>query len=230
MQKTKERSIVAEDVTALAKQDFAEGLAAHAAGKLRLAALLFRKAAEQGHPVAQFNLALMHELGRGMAKDEQQAVFWYQKAANQGHPVAQTCLSSMYSEGRGVAKNDQEAAYWFRKAADQGHPKAQFNLGLMYELGSGVIKNDKQAIFWYQAAAEQGFTLAQWCLGSMYANVQNNLIEAHKWFNISYLCGETDAAESRARVEQRMTEKQIAEAERQAVEWLENFEKIKRGL
>lgn len=228
MNKTKtDKGGVSEDVTTLAKRDFVDGLAAHAAGRLKSAAVLFRKAAEQGHAIAQFNLALMYELGRGVAKDEQQAVFWYQKAANQGHAVAQTCLSSMFSEGRGVAKNDQEAAYWFRKAADQGHPKAQFNLGLMYELGSGVIKNDKLAAYWYQAAAEQGFTMAQWCLGSIYANVFNDSIEAHKWFNIAYAQGETDAIESRERVEQRMTPQQLSEAERRAETWIANYDKLK---
>jgi TPR repeat protein len=230
MHKTKtDKGGVAEDVTALAKQDFTDGLAAHAAGRLKTAATLFRKAAEQGHPIAQFNLALMHELGRGVAKDEHQAVFWYQKAANQGHAVAQTCLSSMFSEGRGVLKNDQEAAYWFRKAADQGHPKAQFNLGLMYELGNGVMKNDRLAAYWYQAAAEQGFAMAQWCLGSMHANVLSDLVEAHKWFNIAYAQGETDAIESRERVEQRMTREQVAEAEKRAEMWVANFDKLKHG-
>ncbi len=41
--------------------------------------------AEQGNVSAQFNLADMYSNGRGIAKDDQQAVMWYRKAAEQGN-------------------------------------------------------------------------------------------------------------------------------------------------
>ncbi len=42
--------------------------------------------------------------GRGVRKDESQAVLWYQRAADQGLGVAQNNLGVMLEEGRGVHK------------------------------------------------------------------------------------------------------------------------------
>jgi len=44
----------------------------------------FRKAAEQWHAAAQFNLGAMYDKGQGVAKDERAAEAWYRKAAEQG--------------------------------------------------------------------------------------------------------------------------------------------------
>jgi TPR repeat protein len=49
-----------------------------------LAALWFRKAAEQGFVKAQFNLGLMYDNGRGVIKDGRQAYFWWLLASAQG--------------------------------------------------------------------------------------------------------------------------------------------------
>ena len=68
-------------------------------------------------------------IGRGVAKDDAQAVAWVRKAADQGLAPAQNNLGKMYENGRGVAKDDAQAVYWYRKAADQGQADAQNNLG-----------------------------------------------------------------------------------------------------
>ena len=52
----------------------------------------FRKAAEQGNDVAQYNLAMCYERGEGVVKDLAEAVKWYRKAAEQGNDVAQVIL------------------------------------------------------------------------------------------------------------------------------------------
>lgn len=49
----------------------------------------YRLAAEQGYADAQFRLGLMYAEGRGVAKDDAEAVRWYQLAAAQGHAGAQ---------------------------------------------------------------------------------------------------------------------------------------------
>ena len=53
---------------------------------------LFKKAAEQGHANAQFNLGVMYDKGEGVTRDAKQAVYWVQKAAEQGFAEAQTNL------------------------------------------------------------------------------------------------------------------------------------------
>ena len=49
----------------------------------------FRKAADQNHPAAQYNLAVGYERGDGVAKYEVEAYKWYRLAAKQGDRKAQ---------------------------------------------------------------------------------------------------------------------------------------------
>jgi TPR repeat protein len=44
---------------------------------------LFKKAANLGHEVAQYNLALSHENGDGIEKDIDQAIYWYEQSGFQ---------------------------------------------------------------------------------------------------------------------------------------------------
>ncbi|HWK68628.1 MAG TPA: hypothetical protein VNS34_27205 [Rhizobiaceae bacterium] len=60
--------------------------------------------------------------GRGIDRDDAQAVFWYRKAAEQAYAQAECDLGAMYEQGRGVGKDDAEAAFWYRKAEEQGLP------------------------------------------------------------------------------------------------------------
>ncbi|WP_439830288.1 tetratricopeptide repeat protein, partial [Aeromonas veronii] len=49
----------------------------------------YRKAAEQGHAKAQYNLGVMYGNGQGVPQDDAQAVVWFRKAAEQGLAEAQ---------------------------------------------------------------------------------------------------------------------------------------------
>ena len=82
--------------------------------------LWFRKAADQGLALAQSDLGDMYVEGRGVPRDDKQAVAWYRKAANQNYAPAQFYLGYMYLSGQGVPEDDQQTIDWFRKAADQG--------------------------------------------------------------------------------------------------------------
>ena len=59
----------------------------------------WRFAADQGHPIAQFNLGFRYAEGRGVPQDDGEAVHWYRLAAEQGLAVTQSNLGSMYAEG-----------------------------------------------------------------------------------------------------------------------------------
>ena len=127
----------------------------------------YRKAAEQELSLAQYNLGNMYAKGRGIMKDEAQAVEWYRKAAEQGYADAQANLGNMYNEGKGVIKDEVQAIAWYRKAAEQGLSLAQFNLGNMYLQGKGVAQDEAQAVAWYRKAAEQGYADAENVLGQL---------------------------------------------------------------
>ena len=59
------------------------------------AAECFRKAAEQGHAEAQFNLGICYEDGDGVEWSYTEAIKWYSKAADQGHEEAKFLLDTL---------------------------------------------------------------------------------------------------------------------------------------
>ena len=73
-----------------------------------------RLKADQGDATAQVSLGVMYEFGRGVPKDEVEAVKWYRKAADQGNADGQNNLGNMYAYGQGVPKDEVEAVKWYR--------------------------------------------------------------------------------------------------------------------
>ena len=55
----------------------------------------YRKAADQGHVNAQFNLGVKYVNGQGVPKSDKEALKWYQKAANQGHIGAKAAFERL---------------------------------------------------------------------------------------------------------------------------------------
>lgn len=74
-----------------------------------LAANWYRKAAEGGNPLGEYDLGDMYLRGNGMPQNDAEAFRWFQKAAAQGHTGARIKLGYMYAEGRGT-KSDLEVA------------------------------------------------------------------------------------------------------------------------
>ena len=74
------------------------------------------------------------------------------------------------------------------------------------------------------ADAENGNVDALYDLGVSYSTgrggVVVDLIEAHKWFNLAALSGDTRSQACRAEISIEMTAREIAEAQRQARAWL----------
>ena len=175
-----------------------------------------RHAAEQGDVVAQLALGVSYDEGRGVVKDEAEALRWFRLAAEQGDPTAQLKLGISYEEGRGVLKDEAEAVRWFRLAAEQGDLTAHLYLGVMYEEGRGVTKDQAEALRWFRLAAEQGDPTAQFQLGVMYTVgrgvLRRNLIVAHMWLNIAAANGSDTARKARDLVEKRINKKQIEQA------------------
>ena len=92
----------------------------------------YRRAAEQGERVAQYNLAVMLFRGEGVTRDLDEARQWYEKAAEQGMPEAQTVLGDLHAMGIGGVPADADAArIWYEKAASQGHEAAQTKLAAL---------------------------------------------------------------------------------------------------
>ena len=95
------------------------------------AAEWYRKAAEQNHHLAQFNLGQMFAQGHGVAHDDATAVMWIRRAADGGDAGAQFNLgnrcyrdSMKITESR-AAESRIEAYKWYQLAAAQGYGTSQ---------------------------------------------------------------------------------------------------------
>ena len=156
----------------------------------------YRKAAEQGHLIAQRTLGVMYVKGRGTPRNEAEAANWFRKAAEQGDATAQYNLGAMYVSGSGVSRSDAEAIKWFRQAAERGDAAAQYNLAVMYDHGRGTPPNDAEAVQWYRRAAEQNDSAAQYHLGFKYERgegVEKSRDTAVRWYRRAAEHGNAEA-------------------------------------
>ena len=80
-----------------------------------------KRAALQGHAVAQFNLGWMYAKGEGgVPQDFTQAAEWYRMAAEQDDAWAQNNLGEMYARGEGIPRNLVQAYMWLSLAMKGG--------------------------------------------------------------------------------------------------------------
>ena len=85
-----------------------------------------RKAAEQDHKEAQYNLALGLMFGPGPRPNE--AVKWIQGLVNNEYKPAYRVLGWMYTTGTGLGKNVKEAVVWSAKGTKFGAPSVPDNV------------------------------------------------------------------------------------------------------
>src|SRR5882672_2833876 len=93
-------------------------------GQFEQAATILKRAADAGNVEAQYELAALYRLGRGVAQDDQQSFRWMKAAAEKGHQKAQLNLGRMLLTGRGASLDVAQARLWLQKAAAQGNEDA----------------------------------------------------------------------------------------------------------
>jgi hypothetical protein len=130
-----EGSLIEAPIEEVAEIDFdtlnslySRGMSALAGRNYDEAVGLFRSAAAQGDPLAQYQMATLYYQGLGVNQDYETAALWYRRAAEQGNVDAQYSLGNMYLMGEGIPQNDARARHWYKEAASQGHTSARHNL------------------------------------------------------------------------------------------------------
>ena len=101
--------------------DFQAGLDAYKKGDYVAAAKEWQPLAEQGDPVAQYNLALLYLDGHGVPESLAEAVNWFRRAAEQDYTLAQHNLGAMYASGQGVKRDYIQAYKWLNICAAKGN-------------------------------------------------------------------------------------------------------------
>lgn len=118
---------------------------------------LLEELANQGHPLAQVELARTLVQIYDDKESRSQAVGWLKAAIASGSLEGHLLLADWYQTGRHVERDLDLAFYLLREAAQKGSGDAQFELGECYAHGEcGQTKNSVEAMRWYLAAAGNG--------------------------------------------------------------------------
>ena len=160
------------------------------------ARLLYEKAAQQGHSISQYNLAVLYETGQGGPQDLARARQLFSDSAAQGFPSAMCSLGHMCERGIGDNKPNIELAIdLYQQAIQLGHARAMYHMvllktfyylyfffiylfvliiflsflekALLYAKGIGVTKDKKMAFDLYARSSMKGHAGALCDLGWM---------------------------------------------------------------
>ena len=141
---------------------YKDAIKLHGAANLEKIFELYARSAELGHPVAQYNLAMMYSNGESVYVDYQQAVYWFKKSAIQEFAPAQYRLGEMYYfEKGGLPRDLEKAVALFKQAAVADDPDAQMNLAMLLGTGEGLPQDTEKALFWMMQAREGGSETAR---------------------------------------------------------------------
>ncbi|ESQ76202.1 tetratricopeptide repeat protein [Asticcacaulis sp. AC402] len=144
----------------------------------------FKKAAAQGLPGAEYEVATMYALGEGTPVDYAQAMIWFRKSVDHGVVKAYLDIGVMYLMGEGVEPDPVEAVRWFRQGAELGDRECQFWLGMTLRDGKGAPQDYVEAMKWLRAAAAQGHAKAAYALGDMIKaghGTEKDLVVGQAW-------------------------------------------------
>lgn len=144
-----------------------EALSYHKAGEYQKAFTLCKDLLDKFNGLKVYRcadlMALYHEKGIVVAKNQQMYFKWLQYAAKYGSDISQYLLGKIYYTGAKpfLDKPDYPAAHkWLNKASWQGYSNAQYLLGEYYYRQKSIIVDEgesyRAALRQFELAAEQG--------------------------------------------------------------------------
>jgi len=114
---------------------------------------LLVEAADRGHPIAAYGLALE----KLRANDMEGLDSYLRAAANGGNADAAYAYAELLRENKLTAyRRDRDLLKYFTQAAEAGNRRAFYGVGLCYWNGWGVAADEAQAEYWWEKAARVG--------------------------------------------------------------------------
>lgn len=105
-----------------------------------------QKLAQEGNPQALYNLGYLTQVGRGVTKNEQQALKYYQQASEKGYVVADYVLANNYvTGGLGLPKDEKKAREYLEKASNASFDDATVQLAVAL-FSENKPASDQQAL------------------------------------------------------------------------------------
>ncbi len=113
------------------------------------------KKADEGDPESMLKLAIRYRDGKGIEKNDAEAMRWAHQAADQGNAEALDFVGFAYLRGAMVKRNTTVAFGCFRAAAEES-AQAAWNLGQCYFGAQGTEQDCEKGLEWWEKAAERG--------------------------------------------------------------------------
>lgn len=125
---------------------------------MRLSLDWYEKAAELGHPEAQFEAGYFWDSGCAGVQDYARAIYWYEQVMEQNRrdlacwAMAVNNLAELYRDGSGVPQDIEKAIQLYHMACDEGTNEVPwYNLGEIYHQERGDVQT---GIGYYQQGIE----------------------------------------------------------------------------
>lgn len=171
----------------------AQALAAVAREDWRAALAQVRASAHAGDVEAQALLGQLHAEGRGVERNEREALHWWSLAANSGHAGAANMLGRCHELGRGTPVDFERAAAWYRQSAAAGFDWGLYNYANLLATGRGVAEDGAAAFALYRRAADMGHAKSMNLVGRHYedgVHVERDELVAFDWYRRSAEAGD----------------------------------------
>lgn len=157
-----------------------------------------RENAKHGDAYSMFLLARCYEKGRGIKRDEKEAISWYLFSSRRGFTGAKVELGKLVARDIIKAPSVEDEVEWLQEAITDGDLHASFRLANYYLDGHGEIEpNVKEAIRLFQEGAERSFSESQMVLFHLYEEgkvVERNPEKAAYWAKQALGNGNAEAA------------------------------------
>jgi TPR repeat protein len=114
----------------------------------RRAVMWYRKSAIGGNSVGQVHLGVCLCVGRGVRRNNTEALLWFKRAYSQNDLCAAGNIASTYRD----LGNNRRAIFWYQRAVALGDGDALVEVGCAYYKGIGVKRDPKHAVLCFRQA------------------------------------------------------------------------------
>lgn len=148
---------------------------------------LLKAATAKGNPVAELIIGSLYWVGRGVKKNEGEAIKWFLKSADKGLMYALYEVSEIYYDKRYVDTTALKVRFnTLLRCADAGCEDCFSWLALAYQEGQGVKVDYANAVKWYKKVADKGNYVHMEAIARLYDEGGHSLTqskeETFKWY------------------------------------------------
>ncbi|MFO8151900.1 tetratricopeptide repeat protein [Thioalkalivibrio sp.] len=188
----------------------------------------YQSAYEAGENEYGLRIGWMHLRGIGLESDRAAAEAWFRRVIEErDDSAARLALASlMVSDARAGVRPERAARArdLLVRALEDGETDAAFYLAQMYMEGVGNLPADpERAVHYARIGAEAGHPEMQAWLAAVLARgelLPRDRVEAHKWASLAASGGNRTGEQLRQQIAAELSDAELREARRRALQWL----------